>query len=75
MFQITTLTGKLKVESEVKITIKYQKKKTNYELMQFYNILLHSTMKDLGFIEFGRHYFDPNITNVIPNWKLVIIYF
>lgn len=73
MFQASSFTGKLKDGSEVKICIQYIKMKNYYENMQFYNILLHSILKKLGFIKFGKKYFDPSSKNDLQ--RLVINYF
>lgn len=67
--------GKLKDGSEVVMTVKYKKQKNEYERMQFYNILFKSIMKNLGFVEFGKNYFDSKKVIFIPNYKFVINYF
>lgn len=66
--------GKLKDESEVKMTIKFLKKKNVTDSIQFYNILLRSILKNVGLIEFGRNHFDSEKKIIIHDYKLDINY-
>jgi len=61
--------GKSSNESNVTVTITFMRKKSLSECIQFYNVLLHSIMKILGLIGFGRSYYDQNKKILVPEFK------
>ena len=61
--------GKLRDGSEVTLTITFKGKNSPSERIHFYSIFLRSIMKNLGLIEFGRSFFDPNKKILIPEFK------
>ena len=61
--------GKLRDGSEVTLTITFKGKNSPSESIHFYSIFLRSIMKNLGLIEFGRSFFDPNKKILIPEFK------
>jgi len=61
--------GKLKDESEVTLTITFKGKNSLRECIHFYNVFLRSIMKNLGLVQFGRSFYDPNKKILIPEFK------
>lgn len=66
---MTTLIGKLKDDSEVKMILTYKRSNTLRECVHFYNVFLRTIMKILGLVEFGRSCFDENKKIYIPEFK------
>lgn len=62
--------GKIRDGSEVTMTITFKRKNSLRECIHFYNVFLHSIMKILGLIEFGRNCFDKEKRILIPEFQL-----
>lgn len=58
----------------MEITIKFQRKNTLNECIQFYNVFIRTIMKIIGLIEFNRHFYDPNKKITLYEHKLDIYF-
>ncbi|XP_050528911.1 piwi-like protein Ago3 [Daktulosphaira vitifoliae] len=61
-----------KLDTEVKLTIKFKRKTSLRDCIHFYNVFLRQIMKVLGLVEFGRSVYDPTKRILVQEYNLEV---